>query len=199
LSNEELIPVTWIKLFHYCPRIIYFLGVLGVGERLTESMIEGFEGHAVEEMREGKRLTLGGDRRTRVRRRWASLYIASERLGLKGIVDMVVDIDGELAVVEVKRSEPLGDKPKRDHLYQAVAYAMLAEEKLGRPVRRIILRYLPSGKVYDMPVTEGMRRHIRWTINQINRILREEKIPPPPSRPGGRCQACGWLWICRKV
>jgi len=161
-------------------------------------MLEGFRGHVAEKEREKRRLTLGGDRRTRVKRKWSGLYVTSERLGLRGIVDMVAEIDGELAVVEIKRSDP-GLKPKRDHLYQAVAYAMLAEERLRRPVKRLILRYLPSGKFYNIPITEDMKKHIKWTIRQIKGILREEKIPRPHYRSSGKCQACGWFWICRKV
>lgn len=40
-ENVRLIPVTWIKQYHFCPRIIYYLGVLGFTERVTESMAEG--------------------------------------------------------------------------------------------------------------------------------------------------------------
>ncbi|MEM3506727.1 MAG: hypothetical protein QW589_01305 [Candidatus Bathyarchaeia archaeon] len=32
----NLIPTTWIRQYYFCPRIIYYLGVLGYNERLTE-------------------------------------------------------------------------------------------------------------------------------------------------------------------
>jgi CRISPR/Cas system-associated exonuclease Cas4 (RecB family) len=40
LSEEEskLIPAKWIEIYYYCPRIIYFIGVLGIKER--ESIYE---------------------------------------------------------------------------------------------------------------------------------------------------------------
>ncbi|RLG43754.1 MAG: CRISPR-associated protein Cas4, partial [Thermoproteota archaeon] len=147
--SEELIPVTWIKQYHFCPRIIYFLGVLGATERTTESMFEGKTKHLREEKLEKRRKTLGGDKRTKVKRKWTKLYVASERLGIVGVIDEVVEINGELAIVEVKHSKPTR-KPPKHHLYQAVAYAMLAEEALRKPIRHIILRYMSTGETHNI-------------------------------------------------
>lgn len=198
MSKEDLIPVTWIKQYHFCPRIIYFLGVLGATERTTESMLEGKTEHLGEERLELRRKTLGGDRKTRVTQRWTRLHVASQRLGLVGMIDEIAEIDGELAIIEVKHSEP-PRRPPKHHLYQAVAYAMLAEEALMKPIRRIALRYLPSGKTHEIEITETMKKHVKWTVRQINRIINEEKMPKPPSKPKKQCHGCGWHWICRKV
>lgn len=196
--SEELIPVTWIKQYHFCPRIIYFLGVLGVTERTTESMFEGKIKHLREEKLEKRRKTLGGDKRTKVKRKWTKLYVASERLGVVGVIDEVVEINGKLAIVEVKHSKPTR-KPPKHHLYQAVAYAMLAEEALRKPIRHIILRYVPTGETYNIEITEAMKKHVKWTIKQINKIINNEKMPKPPSKPKRQCHGCGWYWICKKV
>ena len=194
--SEDLIPVTWIKQYHFCPRIVYFISVLGATERTTESMLEGREKHRREDMMEKKRKTLTGDRKTKVERRWTKLHVSSDRLGLVGTVDEVVEIDGELAVVEMKHSEP-PKKPPKHHLYQAVAYTMLAEEALARPVRKIIFVYMPSGRKLTVEVTDAMRKHVMWTVRRIRRIESESFIPP--YRPRRACQGCGWAWIYRKV
>lgn len=194
--SEDLIPVTWIKQYHVCPRIVYFLSVLGATERTTESMLEGRIKHVKEGKLEERRKTIGGDRRTRVERRWTKLYIASKRLGLRGLVDEVADVKDGLTVVEVKNSEP-PRKPPKHHLYQAVAYAMLAEEALMKPVRKIMFIYLPSGKKLTVQITEAMKRHVMWTIRRIRKIESESHIPP--FKPKRICHGCGWHWICRKV
>lgn len=194
--HEGLIPVTWVKQFHYCPRIIYFIAVLGVNERTTESMIEGKEIHISEELKELRRKTLGGDRKVKVKQRWAKLKVASERLGIIGVIDQIVEIDGELALVEIKHgSQPR--KPQKHHIYQAVAYAMLAEEAIGRPVRKIILKYIPSGEIFTQLITDHMRNHVKWTVRQIKKIMKEEEIPD--TKPNKRCSGCGWKWICRQA
>ncbi len=195
-EEKELIPVTWIKQYHYCPRIIYFLGVLGVEERTTESMLEGKESHIKEDIKGRRRKTLDKHRKIPVKQRWRKLEVASERLGIIGVVDEVIDTGKELAIVEVKHAYP-SRKPPPGHIYQAIAYAMLAEEKINKPIRKIILKYLPSQKTFEIPITEHMKKHVIWTIKQINKILNEEKIPQ--YKQTKKCHGCGWQWICRKV
>ncbi|MCD6504694.1 hypothetical protein J7K52_04895 [Candidatus Bathyarchaeota archaeon] len=57
----------------------------------------------------------------------------------------VAEVNGELTIVETKyMNKPR--KPRRSHLYQATAYAMLAEEKLKKPIRKILLRPSRRGK-----------------------------------------------------
>ncbi len=73
----------------------------------------------------------------RIKAKWGKLHIASERLGLIGVVDEVVETEKGLAVVEMKRAKG-PKKPSAGHVYQAAAYAMLAEEVIGRPVKRAI-------------------------------------------------------------
>jgi len=81
-ENVRLIPVTWIKQYHFCPRIIYYLGVLGFTERVTESMAEGGEFHFNEERKFQRRKTLAGGRREKIKASWSRLHVVSERLGL---------------------------------------------------------------------------------------------------------------------
>ena len=192
----DYIPVTWIKEYHFCPRIIYFMGVLGAHERVTESIKAGGSHHTLESLRENRRLTLAGDRKTRVDRRWLKLKVSSRRLGVRGVIDEVAEVNGELTIVETKYMKK-PKKPRRRHLYQATAYAMLAEERLKKPVRRILLRYLPEGGSHTVTVTDRMRRHVEWTVRRIRKIVCEEKLPRV--RSDGRCRGCGWLWVCRKT
>jgi len=197
LSDEiEYIPVTWIKQYHYCPRIIYFLGVLGVTERETESMVEGKEAHIDEEEKERRRKTLAGWRKIKVVNKWRKLEVTSKRLGIIGTIDEIIDTGKEIAVVEVKHT--VGPKkPPPGHIYQATAYAMLAEEKIGKPIRKIILIYTQNKKMFQIPITQQMKKHVIWTIKQINKILSEEKIPEYKHKK--QCSGCGWKWICRKA
>ncbi len=196
MSEDEslnLVPVTWVKQYHFCPRIVYFIGVLGFDERITESMIEGREEHVSEDEREARRKTLGGGRKEKVRARWSKLRIASERLGLFGIVDEVVETDKGLAVVEVKWAKA-PKRPHPGHIYQAAAYAMLAEEEIRRPVRRAVMIYAKGKRSFEVEVTDDVRRHVLWTVRRIKRIV-ESELPPMSASPK-RCANCGFLKVC---
>jgi len=191
---EELIPVTWINKYHWCPRMVYFEAVMGYRERVTELMEQGKEEHGEEDRREKRRKTL--DRRERVLRKWRRLEVASERLRMKGVVDLVVETDKGLCVVETKNAIA-GRTYRRGHLYQAVAYAMLAEEVIKKPVKYVELRYLKDGKVFKMRVTEEMRRHVLWTVRKIEEMIEREEMP---SRGIERlCRVCGYWRICRGI
>jgi CRISPR-associated exonuclease Cas4 len=197
LSEDEdvrLIPATWIKQYHFCPRIIYYLGVLGFSERVTESMVEGMEFHSSEERRFQRRRTLAGGRREGVKASWSKLYVASGRLGLYGTIDEVAEVGDGLVVVENKFMRG-PKKPYPGHVYQAVAYAMLAEEALRKPVRRIIIRYLRDEKSFEIPVTEELKKHVSWTVSRIRSIIEGERIPRGASHR--KCGSCGYGRICK--
>jgi CRISPR-associated exonuclease Cas4 len=195
-DDDRLIPVTWIKQYYFCPRIIYYLGVLGFTERITESMIEGGEFHSSEERKIKRRKTLAGEKREKIKASWSKLHVVSKRLGLYGTIDEVADVGGGLVVVENKfMKSPM--KPHPGHVYQAVAYAMLAEEALNKPVRRVMVRYLRDGKSFEIPVTEDLKRHVLWTVSKIKSIIEEEKAPRESNQK--KCRNCGYRKICKGI
>lgn len=191
--SEEPFPVKRIDDFFTCPRIVYFKEVLGYEERVTALMDEGKRVHEKEARRERrrKRSELGY-----IGRKWDGLYVYSDKLGLVGVVDLVVETEEGLAVVETKSSAG-GRRPKPGHLYQAVAYAMLAEEALRMPVRWIILRYIKDGKVFKVRVTEGMKRHVVWAVSRIRGIVDGNILPRFVKRR--LCSSCGFRKVCRMV
>ncbi|MEM3414687.1 MAG: CRISPR-associated protein Cas4 [Thermoproteota archaeon] len=195
-EEPELIAATDIKQYHFCPRIIYFTRVLGVEERTTASEEEGKEAHEEFHKKERRRTTLLGGKTIKVEQKWTALQLKSEKLGIEGIVDMVVKTPEGYAVIEYKMTT----MPKRimpGHLYQAAAYAMLVEEAFRTVVRKLYVHYEKSNKLLEIPMTENIRRHVLWTIEQIRSIIEKEKLPPAKS--SGKCKSCGYRWICREA
>jgi len=198
LSEEDevdLIPVKWIEVYHYCPRIIYFMGVLGFRERETALMIEGREAEEAEEERERRRSTLLAKRRERVLNRWQKLSIASKRLGLVGVVDLAIQTESGLKVVEIKNTNAKRLLP--GYLYQTVAYGMLAEEALKLPLRSVIIHHLKGGRTFEVNVTEELREHVKWTVTRIRNILSKEELPA--TKRVRECRGCGYYRVCRRI
>lgn len=192
--SEEPIPVSMIKQYHYCPRVVYFLMVQGVRERTTAYMEEGKEMQMKEESRDERRKTLFGGRKMKVLESWHNLHLRSERLGIEGVADLVVRTPDGYFLVE-RKSVPLRGRPPPSHIYQAAAYAMLAEENMRIIIRGIVMKYL--NKTYEISLTEQMRRHVIWTIKQIKKIVNNEMLPPFKKRR--QCPSCGYRWICLGV
>jgi CRISPR-associated exonuclease Cas4 len=195
-DEDELVSASDIKQFHFCPRIIYFTKILGVYERTTESEDEGKRFHKKFYENEKRRMTLFGSKSMKVEKKWINYFIKSERLGLKGTIDMIVKIKDELIVVEFKEIE----SPKKvldGHIYQAAAYALLVEEKFDTTIRRIILYYSKNNKIIEIPLTDNIRNHILWTIKKIRKIILKEYLPM--IRPSSKCYSCGYNWICHEA
>ncbi|MCS7116890.1 MAG: CRISPR-associated protein Cas4 [Nitrososphaerota archaeon] len=195
-DDIHLIPVTWIKQYHFCPRIIYYLGVLGYKERVTESMAEGRDLHIDEERRAKRRKTLAGERKELTRGFWSRVHIVSERLGLYGSIDEVVEVDDGLVVVENKFMKS-SKKPHSAHIYQAIAYAMLVEEFFHKPVRKAVIRYVRDGRSFELRVTDDLKKHVLWTASKIRSIIEKEKLPRIMNRR--RCRSCGFQRVCKDV
>lgn len=197
LSEEEpeLIPAKWIEIYHYCPKIIYFMGVLGVRERETEYMVEGKSEQESEEEKEERRMTLLAKRKEKVIRRWMNLKLYSEELEIKGEVDFIAQTENGAKVVEIKYTTT--DKLMPGYLYQAASYAMLAEENLKIPVRSVIIHYIRNNRTFEINLTDEMRNHVKWTIRKIKDIIEKEKMPK--AQRIKECRGCGYYRICKKL
>jgi len=197
LSGEDfnLIPVTLVKEYHVCPRIVYFREVVHAPERTTESMHQGREIHEKISNLENRRTTLLAERKQKVKRRWDSIKAYSFNIGVYGVIDCVIETETGFHLVEHK-SGTVPKKPRPNHVYQAAAYAMLAEEILGIIIRDIILDYSSGKRGFTIPLTEEIRKHVHWTISKVRKIVDEEWLPP--FRLKRYCAVCGYRWICMK-
>lgn len=181
-------PVTLIKEYLFCPRIPYFILVLGVKEIQTASMEMGKDVEVLEKEKAKRRKTLFRDRK--VLKRWLNLRVSSERLKLQGIVDEVVESEDGLHVVEYK----YGALNRKWVFYQAVAYAMLVSEHFGRRVNSIILVDLSSGERREVPYEHRHAQHVMWIVRKLDEIVEEAKLPPM----GARCPSCLYRKFCIK-
>jgi CRISPR-associated exonuclease Cas4 len=198
LSEEDtsLIPVTLIKEYHVCPRIVYFREVAHAPERTTESMQEGKKKHEKISELENRRTTLLAERKQQVKRRWDSIYASSEKIGIFGVIDCVVQTETGYHLIEHK-SGTVPRKPRPNHIYQAAAYAMLAEESLGITIRDIIIDYSSAKKSFAIPLTDEIRKHVLWTVSQIRKIIEKEILPAFKLKR--YCNVCGYRCICMGV
>ena len=188
----NILTVTDVKNFVYCPRVVYFTYCLPQ-RPLTYKMEEGKLEHGrTEELEERRSLRAYG--LTEGQREF-KVHLASERLGLSGLLDMAIVTAQEAIPVEFKNtSGPLG----LNHKYQLVAYALLVEEKWGRPVRRGFVYRIPLKRSQELPITPNGRRFVLRLLAQIRRLIVTETMPPHTTRRG-RCRDCEFRRFCNDV
>lgn len=187
LAKEEPIPLSAIQHAVYCLRqaALIHLERLWAENRFTA---EGDVLHAVAD--KGERRKLRGVRRT------MSLPLASKRLNLTGIADLVefhAHADGEIPYpVEYKRGKP---KLHRADETQLCAQALCLEEMTGRDVAEGALYYAQTRRRVKVPFDPALRALTETAVAELASVLAGRQTPPPtPHR--NRCRACSLHDLC---
>lgn len=199
MHESWLFDVTDVKQYACCPRLVYYRTCLPDVRPLTYTMQAGTQSHQQEEGREERRSLrhYGLERGERL----FHYAIASEKLGLKGQVDMVVvspALDAQektIIPVEYKNSE---QKAGIHFKLQLTAYALLLEEVFQVPIQRAFLYAIPRRKAEALAITPGLRAKVSATLQQMRQMLLSEQMPEP-TRAVHRCPTCEFRRFCNDV
>jgi CRISPR-associated exonuclease Cas4 len=138
-----------------------------------------------------------GARRGRGVRRVTALPLASRRLGIAGVADLVefqADVGGETPYpVEFKRGKA---KPHRADEVQLCAQGLCLEEMTGRSVPEGALFYAATKRRVVVPFDAELRTLTEATVERLREIFATGRTPPAVYR-ADRCRACSLLDLCR--
>ncbi|MDD1747294.1 MAG: CRISPR-associated protein Cas4 [Methanomassiliicoccales archaeon] len=111
--------------------------------------------------------------------------LRSERLGLQGRPDFVLEIDGEMVPVEIKSGRtPKG--PLFSHILQVAAYCILLEEE-ERKVTHGILRY--DEAEHEIEYNQDLRTMVLSKLEEMRALMRSGEVHRNHHRPG-KCHSC---------
>ncbi|WP_051631344.1 CRISPR-associated protein Cas4 [Afifella pfennigii] len=141
-----------------------------------------------------------GKRRVRGVRRVSSLPVASTRLGLAGVADMVEFVkteDGrEIPLpVEYKRGKP---KAHRADEVQLCAQGLCLEEMFTVPVPEGALFYGETRRRVGVAFEAELRDLTEQTAAELRAVFASRQTPPPTPQKS-RCRACSLAELCRPV
>ncbi|MGH8929346.1 MAG: CRISPR-associated protein Cas4 [Egibacteraceae bacterium] len=182
-----------LRQWVYCRRIVYYAHALPGFRPVTAKMRQGREWHASDTPRERRRAVrfFGLDHA----RREFRPRLASDRLALTGIPDLVLHSDDETVPVEFKVSSY---EPGPGALMQLTAYSLMLDETGLPPVRRSFVRNLPTRSTFELPVGGAERAAGLDALHQIRAMLADDDYPPPtPVR--ARCRSCEFRELCPDV
>lgn len=196
--EEDLLSVTDVKDYVYCPRVVYFRRVLRARERMGSQQSDARERHVRLHAKEARRRGIVPHSRELAHgEKSFGVRLVSRRLGLQGTLDCLVRIGGEYVPVDYKFTESDRGRVWTHHKYQLVAYAMLVEDNLSTTVRRAYAYYVPEELLAPVPVTQSSREFVKKILTRIRRIVRSEE-PPAVRVDPSRC-SCGLRWVCGRV
>lgn len=190
LSAEgEPIPISALQHAVYCLRQAALIHL----ERLWEENRLTAEGRVLHEVAEKP-----GMRRARGVRRVMALPLASKRLGIAGIADLVEFHPGagnrEVPYpVEYKRGKA---KPHRADDVQLCAQALCLEEMTGTSAPEGALFYAETKRRVVVAIDAELRNLTETIVSDLARIFSARQTPPPTVHKS-RCRACSLIELCR--
>lgn len=189
----DMINVTDIKQYIYCPRIIYYTYVMPVEKKLSFKMEYGKEQHMELDRLEKRRkfVSYGFAEGKRI----FHLTVASERLNLLGVIDMVIEAyNGHMKFYYPVEFKNTSGRIQLNHKYQLTAYAMLLEQWSDKPVGNGFIYIIPSKDIYSVAITQNMRDYVKRVIGAIYNIIKSESYPE--TRSMRRCHDCEYKNYC---
>jgi CRISPR-associated exonuclease Cas4 len=174
--TEELVNVSDLNQFQYCPRRYWYLHFFDTQGR-NYYRIEGKTKHENKASRAN----------------WLNeLYLESESLGLKGKIDVLDLEDGRTVPVERKRAGG-GDYYWNDEV-QIAGYCLLLEEHLGESIREGAIYLYETDQRMHVPITDDHRKAVREAVDAM-RSMSPDSVPPLTDNPN-KCEKCSTREYC---
>lgn len=172
LSKEELVNVSAINQYLYCPRrywYIYFYDSIGENYQFNDGVVK-HENMA----------NKGG---------WTEeVYVESTDIGLKGKIDILDN--KELVPVERKR----GGRYYDNDVMQVAGYCYLLEKCTGESVDSGIIYLYKDDQRVRIPFDPVKKKQIRKIISKIHDITSDS--PPPFTDNPNKCEKCSTREYC---
>lgn len=193
--TDNLIPlrVNDLKQWEYCPRIVFYNTVMPVARKSTIKMERGKQVEVTLDALEARR-TLRRYHLAQGERRF-NASLSSLRLGLSGKLDLLITTPEACYPVDFKYTR---DRPRRNHVLQLGAYALLAEDTFDKPTPAAFIYITPTNQVIRITITEGLKDLVRRRLTEIRLMIRDAILPgPTPVR--ARCQECEFRNYCGDI
>lgn len=197
-AEERLVfTVTDLKQYAYCPRIVYYTYCLPLIRPTTYKMESGARAHTEAKAQEQRRTLAAYGLVEGIRH--FNVHVASERLGLQGRIDLVIEVGTKEAPewipVDYKQSARRAGPHYRQQL---AAYGMMLEETAGGAARYGFIYSLMTRKAEKIALTERLRNDVWEAVTAMREMVKWERMPEPP-RSRGPCINCEFRRFCNDV
>ena len=191
------LEVTLVKQWFWCPRHVYFRYVLGIREPVFEFLRDGKALHESLTQLEEVRRTLLLRKEFQYDKKLVQVHVYSKRLGLRGVLDLLLIKRGRPIPVEIK----LGEKPPLPYLHhkaQLTAYALCLEDMFGKYVSKGYIYYIKSDDLTEITVTDDLKRLVSESLEKIRECLRGAFVPSAV-QDERKCRNCWFRRFCLRL
>lgn len=189
----QLIPVTDLKQWVYCRRIVYYHWVMPAVGKPTYEMKEAKAAQDLIENLEMRR-SLNEYGYEGARRRF-NVWMSDPAIGLSGKVDLLLESEKQVAVVDFKLTP---GEVGENHRMQLAAYSLLAEAASGLPATKAFLMRIPDSRVFTVEIMDDLRHAVREAVTKIREMAATQSCPEPTSVVA-RCRECEFANYCGDI
>lgn len=187
MDVDDDIPISALSHFVYCPRRAALVHVLG----LWAENVHTASGKIVHERIDaGEAETRPGLRILR------SVRVRSERLRLRGIIDVVEvhETDAGMWFLPVETKRGRRRRWQRDDV-QLCAQAMALEEMVGAPVAEGAIFHAVSKRRRVVKLDAALRRATETAARELHALFAQRRVPSPVRDE--RCPQCSLAAACQ--
>jgi CRISPR-associated exonuclease Cas4 len=179
LDTEFYLPISRINQFIYCPRRFWLVFIEG-GMQIDAQMLEGILHHRNVHVQKSSDSSITG------------LPVASERLRIAGVIDLIEPVPGGMRIVEHKRGS--ARQWVNDQL-QIAAQAIAIEEMTGVRVVEGSVFSWSRRRRYIFEISPAVRDEVEHTVQAMFALIKAGRRPPPTIETQ-RCKGCSLLESC---
>jgi len=120
----------------------------------------------------------------------SEIFIDSDELNLKGVVDQIYVYEDGLVPIELKTGSCPRDGVWPGHKIQIAAYALLLEDEFKQKVKEGFVNYLDVKQRRHIAINPFLVDEIKDLINKVQGIMGDEKAPEFTTN-ANKCKSCG--------
>jgi CRISPR-associated exonuclease Cas4 len=195
IAESALLPlrVHDLKQWDYCPRIVFYNYVMPVEKKSTFKMLhDRTVEDAIDRLEKRRRVVEFG---LTEGNRIFHFSCTSERLGLSGKLDLLIDSPSGLFPVDFKMSE---QRVRRNHVTQLCGYALLLEEEFNRTIECGFIFFVPREEIVPIALTAERKMATLEMLTQMRQSIGLQ-LMPAPTDVRARCSGCEYRNYCADV
>ena len=184
------IPASQLRQYAYCPRIPWYMEVLGLAPARPIWVQQGERHHLRQTMlNRRRRLSRYGLTSARLHE---DVAMRLDDHGIHGICDGILETIDAVYPLEFKLSDR---RPSKGHLLQLGAYALMAERHFTKQCPRGFILYGDRGHTLPVFIDGKLRKWVENGIRGLRRCLESGSVPSSAATPA-QCGQCEFLNFC---
>ena len=183
-------PASLVRQYLFCPRIPYFVELLGIKANSPLWVQQGTDHHTREaKLFQRRDLSRFGISDGRVE---LNTQVSSKRLGVHGVADMAILGRDKGTILEFKLDKR---SIHRGAVFQLTCYLIAAAETFGMEFSRGFFVFGTRGKSFSVDIDQKIIDDLERTLDQMREMFAVE-ILPHSSATAAQCGQCEFIQRC---